>query len=342
MAYIFDDDLEHIFLFTQEALKKLKGKKLFITGGTGFFGKWLLEGLLYANKKMDLHLSISVLSRYPEKFIEEFPHLKDIEFIKGDIRSFKYDGKFFDYIIHGATEASVSLNQEQPELMYDTIFQGTSNLLKYASACGVKKILNISSGAVYGKQPSNILMISEDQIGIPTDSAYEKGKKAAEFLLNSYSQQNKIEISSARCFAFIGPHLPLNSSFAVGNFIGNVLEGKDILVKGDGSALRSYLYASDLVIFLLNILVFGKDGAVYNVGSESAISIKDLALEVANFSQGLKVIISQNLDQKNPDKIVERYVPSIKKIKSELNVDQKISLKTAIKKTINWHKGLNS
>ena len=147
---------------------------------------------------------------------------KDLLFHQGDIRNFEHPRGNYDYLIHAATEASAKLNREQPWEMLDSIVSGMRHIIGFAEAKQVSKFLFTSSGAVYGKQPADMSHISEDFFGAPDcllpDSAYAEGKRISELMAAIHSKQSNCDIKIARCFAFVGPHLPLNSHFAIGNF----------------------------------------------------------------------------------------------------------------------------
>jgi nucleoside-diphosphate-sugar epimerase len=337
MKKVPDNDLQHIFKYTQNLMPELENKTIFITGGTGFFGKWLLDTLIYVNDRLSLKLDIYVLSRNPQSFLSNSPHYKHnfINFIKGDITNFEFPNVNLDYIIHAATEASVSLNLDQPFLMYDTIVEGTKCVLELGREKNVKAVLHTSSGAVYGVQPPEITHVDENYMGCPNiyadNAAYGEGKRVAEMMAAMYYSKYGVPSKIARCFAFVGPHLPLDTHFAVGNFINNLINNEDINVK-DGLPYRSYLYASDLVIWLFTILINGKVCRPYNVGSDEDISISHLAAKVASFNNS-KVNI---LEKKSTTLLPNRYVPSVKRAKNELGLKVSIELNTALKKTISF------
>jgi len=336
-------DLEHVLAHTRELWEELRGQRLFITGGTGFFGCWLLESFAWANDRLGLGASALVLSRDPGAFARKAPHLAAhpaIQFHVGDVRSFESPAGGFSHIIHAATEASAKLNEEDPLRMLDTIVQGTRRALDFARHCGASRFLLTSSGAVYGRQPPNLTHIPEDYVGgpDPTDprSAYGEGKRVAEMLCTLYARQHGLQAKIARCFAFVGPYLPLDAHFAIGNFIRDGLQGGPIQVKGDGTPYRSYLYAADLAIWLWTILFRGESCRPYNVGSGEAITIGELAKMVAqDFGPEVGVRVAK---EAVPGQSPERYVPSVERAATELRLLPIIPLPEAIRRTSQWHR----
>lgn len=334
-------DLDHILGYTEGLWDELRGQRIFVTGGTGFFGCWLLESFVWANDKLGLGASALVLTRNPDAFRKKAPRLAAhpaIQFHTGDTRFFEFPMGHFSHIIHAATEASARLTDEEPLLMFDTIVQGTQHTLDFARQCGAEKLLLTSSGAVYGKQPPEMTHIPEDYQGAPdptdTHSAYGEGKRAAELLCTLYTKRHKLETKIARCFAFVGPYLPLDAHFAIGNFIRDALRGGPIQVKGDGMPYRSYLYAADMAIGLWTILLRG-GCSPYNVGSEESLAIADLAHLVAQSFRppvavefGKAATIGQN---------AERYVPCVERARVTLGLEQRISLIEAIRRTVAWY-----
>jgi dTDP-glucose 4,6-dehydratase len=338
---ISSQDLDHILKHTKALWKDLREKKVFVTGGTGFFGKWLLESFVWANDQLKLNAQMLVLSRNPDFFKTRYPHLAEasgITFHQGDARNFDFPQERFDFIIHAATDASAQLDAENPLLMVDTIVEGTRRTLEFARHCGAKRFLLTSSGAIYGKQPSELSHIPEDYSGAPDPtqpaSAYGEAKRLAEVLCSIYQKEYDLKITTARCFAFVGPYLNLDIHYAVGNFIRDGLTGSPIYVSGDGTPYRSYLYAADLAIWLWIILFRGESGEAYNVGSEESVSISELAHEVSfAFSKVPEVVIA---NPKVSDQKPELYVPSIKKARKGLQLDIWIKLKDALHRTIKW------
>jgi nucleoside-diphosphate-sugar epimerase len=331
-----------VFTHTKELWSEARGRSFFITGGTGFFGMWLLESFAHINDALGLNMQATVLTRDPLAFARKAPHLTaraDLSFVAGDVRTFAFPEGRFDYVIHAATEASAKLNEEAPHEMLDAIIGGTRRVLDFAAQCGVKKLLLTSSGAVYGKQPSTITHVSEDYAGAPDPllpgSAYGEGKRVSEHMCVVHARQFGYEVKIARCFAFVGPHLPLDAHFAIGNFIRDAMASSPIRIAGDGSPVRSYLYASDLTVWLWSILFVAPCCHAYNVGSDNDLSISELAAKISAVLESRSVI--DIAKQPSPDALVARYVPSIEKAGGELSLKPLVTLEAAIAKMAAWH-----
>jgi len=336
-------DLDHILDHTRHLWEALRGQRIFITGGTGFFGCWLLESFFWANQKLDLGAQAVVLTRHPDRFLKQAPHLASnphVQLWPGDIRDFAFPPGQFTSFIHAATQASAQLNEQAPLEMLDSITLGTRRVLDFAAQQPLKTFLFTSSGAVYGKQPPGLTHIPETYPGSPDPlepkNAYAEGKRYAELLCSIYSRQDHIPVKIARCFAFVGPYLPLGIHFAIGNFIRDGLIGGPIVVKGDGTPYRSYLYAADLAIWLWTILISGTPGEAYNVGSPADQPLAEVANLVAKgFDPAPSVKI---LTQPDPNKLSERYIPDVSKAAKQLSLAPSVPLALSIQKTISWYK----
>ena len=338
-------DLNHILDHTRDLWNELRGGHLFITGGTGFFGCWLVESFLWANDRLKLNSHLTILTRSPNSFLDKVPHLarhEAVTLLQGDIRTFDFPSGTFSHVIHAASESSLNLNETQLIEMLDTILGGTRHTLEFAVQARTKKFLFISSGAVYGRQSPDVKFLSERDLAewhlpdrMDFASIYREGKRLSEMECIVFAQTNSLEIEIARCFAFVGPYLPLDAQFAVGNFIRDGLGGGPIHIKGNGTPFRSYLYAADLAIWLWVILFRGQSCQPYNTGSDQAINIADLAKKVAIlFEPSPRIEISNTTP---PGQKVERYIPSIQRAQTELGLLTWIGLDEGIKRTINWH-----
>ena len=328
---------------TRPLWEEMRNRQIFLSGGTGFFGRWLLESFLYINRSLGLGARATVLTRDYAGFALKCPHLAAdpaVSWLRGDVRDFRFPSGDFPYVIHAATEASARQAAEEPMEMLTTMIEGTTRMLQFARQHGSEKLLLTSSGAVYGKQPSSIPHVFEDYLGGPDTlspaSVYAEGKRVSEQLCALEAARGRIEIKIARCFAFVGPCLPLNTHFAIGNFIADALAGRTILIKGDGSARRSYLYAADLAIWLWTMLFRGSPLVAVNIGSAHDLSILELAYEVvASLNLPTRVEVAK---QTVPGIAVERYIPSVDRARDLLNLSQTIDLREGIQRTANWYR----
>lgn len=348
---IIAEDIRGVLSRTQSLWPDLKAASVFITGATGFFGIWLLETLLAANREFSLGMRILALSRDPASFAKKAPHLAHdpaVAWITGDVRDFAFPAGPITHVIHAAAEASAKLNAENPQTMFDVCVEGTRRALELASKKRAVRMLFTSSGAVYGRQPPELSHIPEDFTGGPDPlnpkNAYAEGKRAAEQLCAIAGRAppagSGLHISIARCFAFVGPHLPLDTHFAIGNFIRDALAGGPIRVNGDGTPYRSYLYAADLAEWLITIFLRGQAGRAYNVGSEEAVSIAALAACVAD------VMASERPDrerpqvqiakQAEPGAAATRYVPDCSRALAELGLPAASCVSDSICRTLIW------
>ena len=336
-----EDDLRYVLAQLPEHLwYGLKGRRLFLTGCTGFVGKWLLATLVNANHRFGLSTRATVLSRDPDAFRATAPFLADaegIEWLRGDVRDFSLPEGEFDTIIHGATDV---VAKAPPEDIFETCIAGTRRVLELAAQAETRDFLLVSSGAVYGRQPSDLAGVPESHLGAPDpllpSSAYGEGKRASEWMCAAAGARTGLRVRSARCFAFVGPYLPLDKQFVIGNFLSAALNGREIVIKGDGTPVRSYLHAADMAAWLYAVLLKGRPGAAYNVGADTAISIGALAYRV---SQVLDVPARVRIvGRPDPSRPVERYVPDNRLARAELGLSQPISLDDAITRTAHWHR----
>lgn len=332
------EDLQHVLEHTRGLWEELRGSRVFVTGGTGFFGCWLLETFAFANDQLGLGAQMVCLTRDAAAFARKAPHLAahaGIRLLHGDVRHFNFPPGEFSHVVHAGTTSAAHV---APLEEFDTIVSGTRRALDFAVVSGAQKFLFTSSGSVYGKQPSDVTHMPETYLGGPDPcnprAAYDEAKRAAELLCSIYHGEHGVKTKVARCFTFVGPHLPLDAHFAIGNFIHDGLHGKTITIRGDGTPRRSYLYAADLMIWLWTILVRGRACYPYNVGSEDDLSISELAHLVAGcFAPVPAVRIETPL---TVGKVADRHVPATGRARAELGLAQRIDLTAAIGKTIAW------
>ena len=322
----------------QESRHELYGKHIFITGGTGFIGKWMVASVLALIDEGNLDCRITILSRDAKEFILKHPYIglhKAVRIIEGDVRDLVAGIKRYDYVIHAATDVLSPLSETQT---LNVCALGTRSALRFAEQTGARVFLLVSSGAIYGSDANALTKIPEAHVSSDSDnvndSAYARGKRIAEKIAREYQQNSTLNVVVARCFSFIGPHMGLDAHFAAGNFIMDALMGDEIHIKGDGTPLRTYLYSAELAYWLWMILLKGEDGDIYNVGGEEIISIVELAhIVAALLNPKAKVLVHRQPILKEPR---HRYVPDIRHIKKKLALTQEIHTNEGITRTAMW------
>jgi len=304
---------------------------LLLTGGTGFFGLALLRHWL-ANPS--LLPRVTLLSRNPAAFAARHPELAQLPGLRlhgGDILqpgSLPWQGRF-SHVLHAAADSTLG-PQLSPLERFDQVVTGTRNMLDLAVATGAQRFLLTSSGGVYGTIEA-ATGVSETCLTMPDplqpSQAYNVAKRAAEHLCALYQQ--RLEVVIARCFAFVGRDLPLQVHFAIGNFIHDALYNDALIVHGDGTALRSYMDQRDLAHWLLVLLLRGHNAQAYNVGSEQAVSIAQLAHLVRDLLAPHKPVKIMGRAESVGTRTV--YLPCIEKARFELGLQLQFSLHESIR-----------
>lgn len=311
-----------------------------MTGGTGFFGKALLKAWMRRSIARQWVPHVTVLSRNPDLFLASHPQYRDLtwlDFATGDISNAASlpVGRMFSHVLHAATDSTMGPHIK-PLDRFDQIVAGTRNLLNYACTCGAQRLLLTSSGGVYGPQPQQMNALPEDYNGIPdpldAKNAYSIGKRAAEHICALYAESCNLEVVIARCFSFIGEDLPLDVHFAIGNFIHDALWRDEIIIRGDGAPVRSYMAQEDLASWLEILLERGSNKRAYNVGSNEAISLLNLANLVRDvLAPGKSVRVLCESDPNNG--VRNCYVPDTTRAREELGLRVTVPLADAIRRT---------
>jgi nucleoside-diphosphate-sugar epimerase len=338
------EDLRAISSAGIEKLDPLRDETLLITGGTGFVGTWLTELTAYLNDDHGFHTELVLLSTNASEFRVRAPHLAerdDVTLIERDIRNLTDIPTDITYIIHAAATPDRRVHASEPLRTVQTIVDGTNSLLEYASRLSdLRKVLNLSSGLIYGTQPWNMKGIPESMVGSldcgAFNSAYAESKRMAENICSIYRNQHRLPITTARPFAFIGPYQSLDRPWAINNFIRDALLGGPIRILGEGRTVRSYMYPSDMAWWMLNILVRGDVGQSYNVGSPDEISLQDLAKKIASkFPSSPKIISGLS---KGPEVQASKFVPDVELAMRRLGLRVTVDLDKAIDSTIEWNR----
>ena len=299
----------------------------------------MLSTLNHARDSLGLNIEVVLLSRNPELFVRQHPELADkqhITWIKGDVRSFSLPRSISPlWAIHAATDV---VDQSSPLDVLTTCSVGTHHVVSQLAAANCRRMLLLSSGAVYGKVPPGTNGIPESFVGAVSttapESAYAEGKRYSELLCTLLGAHHNMVIPMARCFAMVGPYLPLDKHFAIGNFINSALNDQPIVIEGDGTPIRSYLYLADVTAQLWLLLFKGRTAA-YNVGSDQPISIQSLAEKVLNVLGCAQSIKVRNKALHGAH--ANAYYPDTTLIHHEFELSRIIPIEKAILKTANWY-----
>jgi len=324
-------------------LKALRSATLLVTGGTGFVGTWIAEMVAFLNDHHHFNIQLTLLSSRASDFAAYMPHLADRSFVtlvEQDVKNLADISPATDWIIHAAASPDSRAHFSNPVRTLQTIVNGTHSVLDAASRLSsLQRILCLSSGLVSGPQQWESSPIKEDRYsGLDCTSLanlYVESKRAAEMEIVSYRSQFGLPVVIARPFTFAGPYQHLDRPWAINNFLSEALRGGPIRVQGNGDTIRSYMYGSDAAFWLLRLLVSGKIGKAYNVGSPVGISLKNLASKLAIHAASRPVIELNTL----PDGHIAstRWLPDVTLAEKDCGVNIRIDLDEAIRRTIAWH-----
>ena len=337
------DDVKEIVRLAGKEFARLNGKTLLITGGTGFIGSYLIESLAYVNDHvLSNPCQVFVLTRNPAVVSARFPYLatrEDFVLVEGDVRTVQPPSVPWHFVIHAAAPSDTRLFLRDPVGTMETIVDGTKAVLRAAARATPEAVLFVSSGAVYGYQPSALARLSEDYSGGPDlgnpRSCYAEAKRCAELLCRVFQAEGGLPVSIARLFTIVGPYQDLNSTSAVLDFIRQSSEGETITIRDDATAVRSYCYIADAVTALWKILLGCQPGEVLNVGSDlEAVSFRELAARISRcLGKPLKVVV----EGKPALGIVShRYVPDVARLYQRTGFRPETTLDEALRRTITW------
>lgn len=286
MNPIIQEDLEQIISFKAVDWKTFQGKTVLISGANGMLPSYMVETLLYLNKKYDYHVKVVALVRNIEKAHKCFSeHINNpaLEFLVQDVvEPIIYDGDIH-FIVHAASQAAPSYYGVDPVGTFKANTIGTINMLELAREKEVEGFLYFSTGSVYGMVPGEKVLLQEDNQGITNTldvrSCYAESKRAGENACVCYYYQYGVPVKMVRIFHTFGPRVNLNDGRVFSDFCKNILNNENIVLKSDGSAKRSFCYVADAVQAYFLVLLKGEPATAYNVGGDEAheISVCDLS-----------------------------------------------------------------
>ena len=324
---------------------KLKKKTILVTGANGFIPSYLVDTLVFLNRKipgMDMKIFALVRNRRKAKERFETDNVeKGFDLIVQDVSEPLSLDSRVDYFIHAASQAAPNYYGSDPVGTLTANVMGTYQLLEHGRRFGTDGFLFVSSGEVYGETDSAKLPTGEQDYGyldpLNVRSCYAESKRMAENMCVSWCHQYGLKVKIVRPFHTYGPGIDLNDVRCHSEFVASVINKKNISLSSDGSAVRCFCYIADTISAFFWVLLSGKDGQAYNVSSdEGQISIKELAELVASMFPERGINVKTAKQERPADYIqspISKTIPDISKLKS-LGWYPKTTLKNGFKRTI--------
>lgn len=355
---ILKSDLDFIYSAISEELDLLAGKKILLTGGAGFLGyelSHLLSQVGDQDHRQPIDLTIyDNFIRGSKAWLKKLSYRSNINLIKHDItKPMPEDANDFDYIIHAASIASPAYYRKFPIETIDANVNGLRHLLDYAKKRldinnPINGMLFFSTSEIYGDPSPNAIPTPETYRGFVSctgpRACYDESKRLGETLCVNFTNQFGVPVKIVRPFNNYGPGLDIKDKRVIPDFVRNILDQEDIVILSDGKASRTFCYVADAICGYLKVLVNGRSGESYNIGTNKPeINMKDLAEKLAMIGRHFfdykgKVVFEESAEK---DYLVDnpnRRCPDITKAKKELSYVPKVTLDEGLQKSILWYK----
>ena len=357
-AQVVQTDLDYICLKLNQELPALAGKRIAITGGAGFLGYYLVQALLHWNKTVaGKPIAVCVydnFSRGTPSWLSGLQGDTNLDLVRHDVteplpRNFGP----FEFIIHAASIASPIFYRQRPLETMDANVNGLRSLLDWSleqknTKTPVEGFLFFSTSEIYGNpMPENIPTKETYRGNVSCTgprACYDESKRYGETLCVNFAQVYDLPVRIARPFNNYGPGLKIDDGRALPDFVNNVLNGSDIVLYSDGSPTRTFCYVADAVIGYFKILIRGRNGESYNIGTDDdEISIRQLAELVASYAKSLLdysggVVFESSSDSNYLVDNPNRRCPVIDKARSELGFESGVSLNDGIERSLIWYR----
>lgn len=347
MSKIINKDLNEIIVGMGNDVKKLEGKTVLISGGSGFIGSYIVAAINELNRqKLSKKCTVISLDNYisgkKNRLVGLDIDKKYIKLIKADVTKPVKINKKIDYIIHAAGIASPIYYQKYPVETIESAIFGAKYLLELSRKKNVKSFLFFSSSEIYGDPDIKHLPTSEEYKGNVSStgprSAYDESKRLGESLSMVYYRKYHVPVKIVRPFNVYGPGMYPDDFRVIPSFISSALTHKTIVVHNNGVQTRTFCYITDAVTFFLKVLLSENNGQVYNVGSnEKEITINELAQKICklfDYKIPVKLITYPNTYPQDEPK---RRLPNISKIKKATGYSPRINLESGLKRMIQWY-----
>jgi dTDP-glucose 4,6-dehydratase len=323
-----------LLLTSGHKFQEFGDSRITILGGTGFVGQWLVQALHEFGRSFGFVSEVSVVTRDSKAALGLFagldcpaPKLIEFDFANGSIELERSD-----FFINAATPSRKKTGLENSNAVYISSVNAAESIIRSAQKYGNKpKVLNLSSGIVYGSQELTVRNQSERPISSKPDSrsGYLNAKLASEAIFADAVSAEMVNAISPRLFAFVGPGIALDEHFAVGNFLRDGLSGEPIAIQGNPLTIRSYLYPTDLIIWILTALLNPRNLNV-NIGSEIPVNMQDLAALISDMTskKGTRIL--------NEHRVASNYVPATPSFRENYGMSETVNLETGLAHWIEW------
>ena len=312
---------------------QFKKASILLLGGTGFIGTWITNCLQEANKVYNLDLNLILFTRSPVDAVKRNPNLmdKNVQLIKLDLiknTHFSLDLEF-NFFIHGATDSTFSnvTSESSPQ----SSIRGAHLILNSVNSSVFTRGIHLSSGAVFPRQINSSVGQLESEFFEKIDhlTEYGKAKYQTENLFRCKSNSERFQVANPRLFTFFGPGIPLDRHFAVGNFLRNAMNKEPIVVNGNPDTVRSYMYPTDLIVWIIKLLL-NPSSSTLNFGSDIPITMADLATKINDVTGNKGIQFRGNSEP------MSIYFPSTIKARQHLSVRQSVMFEEGIERWVNW------
>lgn len=315
-------------------VSKFAEKSVCILGGTGFIGTWLVSALNHISLTQGVRVDISIYTRDKKRARARFPResFNNLKILEFDFSIGSCDLGVYDFFVNGATPTSTKPGARSKDIFFFPTINAITSVIDSAKKYqNNPRVLNLSSGTVYGDQPMDLILRPEGEAKVlkPSDDDYRASKIVCEDLLNDSDVRQILRATSPRLFTFYGPGLPINRHFAIGNFMRDGLSGIPIRINGNPKTRRSYMFPTDLVNWLLKSMLDPRTENL-NIGSEFGISMLDLATLVSSVTSQKGVVLL------NPTIQASNYVPSTRNFRSIYSVREFIGFEEGLGLWAEW------
>lgn len=353
-------DLDYICDRLQGEFTRMGGSRLLITGGAGFLGHYLVQSVTHWNarvveaERIDVTIFDNFIRGIPT-WLETLQAEETVKLVRHDITDpLPADLEEPDYIIHAASIASPTFYRQHPIETMDANVNGLRILLEYARlrqehGDPLSGFLFFSSSEIYGDPDPEHIPTAEDYRGYVSctgpRACYDESKRYGETLCVNFAQVYGLPIRSARPFNNYGPGLGIADRRVIPDFARNILQNEDLVLLSDGSPTRTFCYVADAVIGYYKVLVNGRSGEAYNIGTETPeVSIRQLAdLMAAAASELLgyegRVVQRTSSDADYLTDNPVRRCPDITKARAELGYEPGIPLEEGLRRSLLWYAG---